>query len=296
MTTFNPDRNQLIDTHKDVGTRQRGLSPQPSRQVRKPDDANTPAGPPSATSATPPAAHDDRNYAQPFERHHLQEAQVVQLRLQRPAGQLPGAARRAARRRRQSPGPRDRHRNHHARDQPRAVGRPPAARWSTCCATLPATIRRGLQHRVPQRPGRHGRGPRSAGHPAAVLRDRRAAVRRGQRKRGAAESRASRRKHQVAAAGARDHRSATASSRSQHVRRQPAARPLLLRVDLLRQRRQHARRPQRLSVAQGAGRGTGAAGNGADRRRHDRRARARHEQGRGRRDGLRAGRARASKA
>ena len=32
-----------------------------------------PAGRPSATSAMPPAAHDDRSYAQPFERHHIKK-------------------------------------------------------------------------------------------------------------------------------------------------------------------------------------------------------------------------------
>jgi amidophosphoribosyltransferase len=89
-------------------------------------------------------------------------------------------------------------------------------------------------------------------------------------------------------------RSTAASSRSS-VCRAAAPGPLLLRVDLLRQRRQHAGRAQRLSVAHGAGRGTGAAGAGrrprADRRGHDRRAGARHQQGGGRRDGVPPGRA-----
>ncbi len=51
---------------------------------------------------------------------------------------------------------------------------------------------------------------------------------------------------------------------SRAIRRQPAAGALLLRVDLLRQRGQHAGRPQRLPFPQGAGRRAGAAGNGAD--------------------------------
>ena len=63
---------------------------------------------------------------------------------------------------------------------------------------------------------------------------------------------------------------------------------LLFRVDLFCQRGQHDGRPQRLPVAQGAGGRAGPAGNGADRRKHDRRAGARHEQGGGRRDGVQA--------
>ncbi len=70
---------------------------------------------------------------------------------------------------------------------------------------------------------------------------------------------------------------------------------LLLRVDLLRQRGQHARRPQRLPDAGGVGPGTGPAGTVAGKgpagRRHDRRSGAGHRQGRRRRHGLRAGRA-----
>ncbi len=66
-----------------------------------------------------------------------------------------------------------------------------------------------------------------------------------------------------------------------------AAGPLLLRMGLFRQRGQHAGRPQRLPGPQGPGRGIGPPGNGRHRRRHGRRARARHQQGGGRRDGLR---------
>ena len=146
-------------------------------------------------------------------------------------------------------------------------------------------VRRGLQPRAAERRGRHDGGPRPAGHPAAVLCHRGPAVRRGQRERGAVEPGLRGREHQVAAAGpGRDDHRRRAGDPA--VRRQPAAGPLLLRVDLFRQRGQHAGRPQRLLVAQGAGRGAGPAGDGADRRRHDRRAGARHQQGRGRRDGV----------
>ena len=125
---------------------------------------------------------------------------------------------------------------------------------------------------------------------AALLRDRRTAPGRGQRKRRPLESRLLEPQHPLARAGRNDLRRRPRDSR-RALRRQLAAGPLLLRVDLLRQRRQHARRPQRLSLAQSAGRRARAARDGADRRRHGRRARARHEQVRGRRDGLPARRA-----
>jgi amidophosphoribosyltransferase len=63
-------------------------------------------------------------------------------------------------------------------------------------------------------------------------------------------------------------RSARASSPS-NVSPARRAGALLLRVDLLRQRRQHAGRPQRLSVAHRAGRGTGPAGTGTRAARRD---------------------------
>ena len=56
MTSYNPDRKQLLDTLQGAGQRQRSFSAEPSRQVRKPDAASTPAGRRSATCATPPAA------------------------------------------------------------------------------------------------------------------------------------------------------------------------------------------------------------------------------------------------
>ena len=64
-------------------------------------------------------------------------------------------------------------------------------------------VRRGVLHRVSERSGRHARRPRSAGDPAAVLRDRRTAVGRGERERGAAEPRLFAREHSLARAGAR---------------------------------------------------------------------------------------------
>ena len=70
------------------------------------------------------------------------------------------------------------------------------------------------------------------------------------------------------------------------VRDQSPPRPLLLRVGLFRQRRQHAGRAERLPRPQGPRRGTGPAGDRAHRRGHGGRARARHEQGGRRRHGL----------
>ena len=111
-------------------------------------------------------------------------------------------------------------------------------------------------------------------------------VRRGQRERGPAEPRLRGREHQVGSAGPCDH-DQRRQVRDSALRRARASAALFLRVGLFRQRGQHAGRPQRVSCPQGPGRGTGPAGDGADRRRHGGRAGARHEQGRGRRDGLR---------
>ena len=55
------------------GQRQRGVSAQPSRQGREHHGAIAPAGRRSATSATPRAGRTTCSYAQPFERHHLQK-------------------------------------------------------------------------------------------------------------------------------------------------------------------------------------------------------------------------------
>ena len=75
-------------------------------------------------------------------------------------------------------------------------------------------VRRRLQPRAAERAGRHARGPRSAGPPAAVLRHRRPAVRRRQRERGAVEPGLRAGEHQDRCCRARPSRSPTASSRS----------------------------------------------------------------------------------
>ncbi|HEY2883325.1 MAG TPA: amidophosphoribosyltransferase, partial [Pirellulales bacterium] len=72
MTSFNPDRKQLLDTHKDVG----GVSEvfRMSHRGKYESLMNQYAGRAAighVRYAT--CGDDDRNYAQPFERHHLQK-------------------------------------------------------------------------------------------------------------------------------------------------------------------------------------------------------------------------------
>ena len=109
MTTYNPERNQLLYTYKDVGSVSEvfRLNHRGKYESLMEDYAGR-AAIGHVRYAT--CGAEDRNYAQPFERPH-QEAQVVQLRFQRPVGQLPGAARGAARRRQQLPGAGNRHRS-----------------------------------------------------------------------------------------------------------------------------------------------------------------------------------------
>ena len=73
MTTFSNDRNQLIDTHKDVGTVTEVF------HLNKQDEyqnlMNEYAGPAAighVRYAT--CGKDDRSYAQPFERHHIEKS------------------------------------------------------------------------------------------------------------------------------------------------------------------------------------------------------------------------------
>jgi amidophosphoribosyltransferase len=72
MTTYRPDRNQLIDTHKDVGSvnetfrlRHRGKA----ESLMKRYAGRAAIG--HVRYAT--CGHDDRSYAQPFERHHIKK-------------------------------------------------------------------------------------------------------------------------------------------------------------------------------------------------------------------------------
>jgi amidophosphoribosyltransferase len=72
MTTFNPSRQQLIDTHKDVGSVSEvfRLSHRGKRESLMQEYAGR-AAIGHVRYAT--CGKDDRSYAQPFERHHLQK-------------------------------------------------------------------------------------------------------------------------------------------------------------------------------------------------------------------------------
>lgn len=72
MTSFNPDRNQLLDTHKDVGSVNEVF--QLSHKAAATKLMAEYAGPAAighVRYAT--CGKDDRSYAQPFERHHIEK-------------------------------------------------------------------------------------------------------------------------------------------------------------------------------------------------------------------------------
>ena len=87
MTSYNPMRAQLIDTHKEVGTVTEvfRLSHGGKRESLMQEYAGR-AAIGHVRYAT--CGKDDRSYAQPFERHHLQKAQMVQFCVQRATGEL----------------------------------------------------------------------------------------------------------------------------------------------------------------------------------------------------------------
>ncbi|HID23872.1 MAG TPA: amidophosphoribosyltransferase, partial [Planctomycetaceae bacterium] len=73
MTTFHPDRNQLIDTHKEVGTVNEvfRLHHRDEYESLMQEYAG-PAAIGHVRYAT--CGQDDRSYAQPFERHHIEKS------------------------------------------------------------------------------------------------------------------------------------------------------------------------------------------------------------------------------
>ena len=92
MTSFNPSREQLLETHKDIGTVTRGLSPVAPRQGREPDAAICRPG------GDRPRALCHLRRRRPQLRPAVRaaapgKAQVVRVRLQRAAGEFSGAAR-----------------------------------------------------------------------------------------------------------------------------------------------------------------------------------------------------------
>ncbi|HAA61138.1 MAG TPA: amidophosphoribosyltransferase, partial [Planctomycetaceae bacterium] len=73
MTAFCPDRKQLIDTHRDVGTVTEVFHlshPEPAEMLM--EKYAGPAAIGHVRYAT--CGQDDRSYAQPFERHHIQKS------------------------------------------------------------------------------------------------------------------------------------------------------------------------------------------------------------------------------
>ena len=73
MTTFNPDRRQLIDTHRNVGTVSEVFHLNHQEQCEQLMQRYAgPAAIGHVRYAT--CGQDDRSYAQPFERHHIQRS------------------------------------------------------------------------------------------------------------------------------------------------------------------------------------------------------------------------------
>ena len=167
---------------------------------------------------------DDRSYAQPFERHHIKKHKWFSFAFN---GQLANYAEL----RKELLADDD---NHLARETDTEIFMHEICHGrcrSTAAAAgrrLPADggeVRRGLQPGVPRRPGRHGRRPRPAGHQAAVLCGRGAAVCRGQRERGPDEPRFRPGEHQVGAAGPGDHHQRRAAG-DPDLRPQPRGGPI----------------------------------------------------------------------
>lgn len=72
MTSYNPTRRQLIDTHKDTGTVSEVFRlghREAAEQLMQAYSGRAAIG--HVRYAT--CGHDDRSYAQPFERHHLKK-------------------------------------------------------------------------------------------------------------------------------------------------------------------------------------------------------------------------------
>ncbi len=161
MATYNPDRDKLLDTYKDIGTVIEAFRlNQPAKYASHHGGVRRPR-----RHRHTPLRHlrrgTSKSYAQPFERRHGckwkwfafafngQLANFAELREQLLAEpRLP-------------PHARQRHRSHHALPRPRAAGRrPPRPRGGVPPAR--DEVRRRVQPRLPERDGRHGRAPRPA--------------------------------------------------------------------------------------------------------------------------------------
>ena len=188
FTTYNPDREQLLDTYKQIGTVIEAF--RLNHQAKYDSIMREYAGRAAighVRYAT--CGANDRSYAQPFERHHGCKWKWFALRLQRPAGQLRRASRRTARPGRLPPDARHRHRSHHALPQPRAARRRPARPGRGVPQPEPTKFDGAYNIVFLNAMGDMVVAARPARLPAAVLRPGRPAVRRRQRERGAAQPR-----------------------------------------------------------------------------------------------------------
>ena len=262
ITTYNPERKQLLETHKDVGSvsevfrmSHRGKYESLMKQYA----GRAAIG--HVRYAT--CGEDDRNYAQPFERHHLQKHKWFSFGFN---GQL--ANYRELQAKLLADG-----NNHLARENDTEIIMHEISReLSGDNQPDLVDVFRNIAKRFD---GAYNLVFLNALGEMVVVRDPLGirplcyakeghVVCRGQRKRGAVESWVSGRKHQIAVAGA-DGRAFRPSGTK--CTRLPAAATgaLLFRMDLFRQRRQHDGRAERVSDAQTAGRRAGAVGNGDDR-------------------------------
>ena len=147
MASFRADRKALIRTHKELGTVAEAFRLNHRDEfeaIMQGMDGPVAIG--HVRYAT--CGGDDRYNAQPVRARSRPQDQVVRLRLQRPARQLPGAEGRAAVQGRLSPEARHRHRDHHALAGLRAADRGPAARLGGGVSAAGGEVRRGLQHRA----------------------------------------------------------------------------------------------------------------------------------------------------
>ena len=163
MTTLQSRPQPAARNLQGPGQRQRSVSAQPSRQVRKHLMERYAGRAAIGHVRYATCGADDRSYAQPFERHHVQKHKWFSFAFN---GQLANYRSCAT-----SLLADDDH--HLARDTDTEIimheisrelsgdRRPPLVGSD---AERCAAVRRGVQPRVAQRAGRHARGPRPAGH------------------------------------------------------------------------------------------------------------------------------------
>ena len=162
--------SKLLDTYKEIGTVIEAFRLNHPAQVRRASWRSTPAGPPSATSATPPAA--PTTAATPSRSSGSTAASGSGSRFAF-NGQLANYAELRDKLLADDDyhlDARHRHRNHHARHQPRAARRRPARPGGGVPQAQPTKFDGAYNLVFLNADGRHGRRPRPARAPAAVLR------------------------------------------------------------------------------------------------------------------------------